>query len=84
MWEGIRLHKQKLVFIEEHIDRLFASAKGISLNISLSRQDILDELHKVLIKNNMNDDNSPDLQVQGVWEWEHLSSKYLGVSFLAC
>jgi len=56
VWEGIRLHKQKLVFIEEHIDRLFASAKGISLNISLSRQDILDELHKVLIKNNMNDD----------------------------
>ena len=56
VWEGIRLHKQKLVFIEEHLDRLFASAKGISLNIYLSRQDILDELNKVLIKNNMNDD----------------------------
>ena len=55
VWEGIRLHKKTLVFIEEHIDRLFASAKGISLNISLSRQDIIDELNKVLIKNNMND-----------------------------
>ena len=56
VWEGIRLHKKTLVFIEEHLDRLFASAKGISLNIPLSKQDILDELNKVLIKNNMNDD----------------------------
>ena len=44
VWEGIRLHKSKLVFIEEHINRLFASAKGISLDIPLSRQDIVDEL----------------------------------------
>ncbi len=56
VWEGIRLHKKTLVFIEEHLDRLFASAKGISLNIPLSKKDILDELNKVLIKNNMNDD----------------------------
>ena len=56
VWEGIRLHKAALVFIEEHIDRLFASAKGISLDISLSKQDIINELNKVLIKNHMNDD----------------------------
>tara|TARA_Y100001970_G_scaffold69229_1_gene88285 strand:+ start:190 stop:1095 length:906 start_codon:yes stop_codon:yes gene_type:complete len=56
VWEGIRLHKSTLVFIEEHLDRLFASAKGISLDITLSRQDIIDELNKILIKNNMYDD----------------------------
>ena len=56
VWEGIRLHKSTLVFIEEHLDRLFESAKGISLDITLSRQDIIDELNKILIKNNMNDD----------------------------
>jgi len=56
VWEGIRLHKSTLVFIEEHLNRLFASAKGISLDITLSRQDIIDELNKILIKNNMNDD----------------------------
>tara|TARA_B100000427_G_C15506628_1_gene594261 strand:- start:1565 stop:2470 length:906 start_codon:yes stop_codon:yes gene_type:complete len=56
VWEGIRLHKSTLVFIEEHLDRLFASAKGISLDITLSRQDIINELNKILIKNNMNDD----------------------------
>ena len=34
VWEGIRLHKSNLVFIEDHLDRLFASAQGISLNIT--------------------------------------------------
>jgi branched-chain amino acid aminotransferase len=56
VWEGIRLHKSKLVFIEDHIDRLYASAKGISLDISLSKQDIIDEIDKVLSKNKMDDD----------------------------
>ena len=56
IWEGIRLHKSKLIFIEEHINRLFASAKGISLDIPLSKKNIIDELNKVLIKNNMDDD----------------------------
>ena len=55
IWEGIRLHKSKLVFIEDHIDRLFASAEGISLNIPYSEQEIIDQINKVLDKNKMND-----------------------------
>jgi branched-chain amino acid aminotransferase len=55
VWEGIRLHKSKLVFIEDHLDRLFASAKGISLDINYSKQNIIDEINKVLTKNDMND-----------------------------
>ena len=56
IWEGIRLHHSKLVFIENHLDRLFSSAKGISLNISFSRSDIIEEIYKVLDKNNMQND----------------------------
>jgi branched-chain amino acid aminotransferase len=55
VWEGIRLHKSKLVFIEQHLDRLYASAKGISLDIPYSRQQIFDEINKVLVMNKMND-----------------------------
>jgi len=55
VWEGIRLHKSKLVFIEDHLDRLFASAKGISLDISYSREEIVYEINKVLNKNRMDD-----------------------------
>ena len=56
VWEGIRLHQSKLVFINEHLDRLFKSAAGISIDILLSKQDIINEIKKVLIKNNMSDD----------------------------
>jgi len=55
IWEGIRLHQSSLVFIEDHLDRLYASAKGISLDISYSRQHIINEINKVLDKNKMND-----------------------------
>ena len=55
VWEGIRLHQSKLVFIEDHLDRLYESAKGISLDIPYSKLDIIDEINKVLDKNNMDD-----------------------------
>ncbi len=55
VWEGIRLHKSKLVFISEHLDRLFNSARGISLKIPLSKDDIIFEIEKVLSKNKMTD-----------------------------
>ena len=55
VWEGIRLHKSKLVFIEDHLDRLYASAEGISLDISYSKQEIINEINKVLDKNKMDD-----------------------------
>jgi len=53
IWEGIRLHQSQLVFIEEHLNRLFASAKGISLNIPYSKQEIIDQINTVLDKNKM-------------------------------
>ncbi|MFL2501034.1 MAG: aminotransferase class IV [Candidatus Neomarinimicrobiota bacterium] len=56
VWEGIRLHKSNLVFIEDHLDRLYASAYGISLDISYSREEIIYQINKVLHKNNMDDD----------------------------
>ena len=55
VWEGIRLHQSKLVFIEEHLDRLYASAEGISLHISYSKQEIIHQINKVLDKNKMDD-----------------------------
>ena len=56
VWEGIRLHKNQLVFINDHLDRLFESAKGISLKIPFSKKEIINQISKVLLKNNMEDD----------------------------
>ena len=55
IWEGIRLHQNVLVFIEDHLERLFQSAQGISLKIPLTKKQIIQEINKVLLKNNMND-----------------------------
>ena len=48
--------KSKLVFIDEHLDRIFNSANGISLHIPLTKNEIIDEIEKVLSKNDMIDD----------------------------
>ena len=56
VWEGIRLHQSVLVYIEEHLDRLYQSAEGISLHINLQKEDIINEINRTLAKNNMNDD----------------------------
>ncbi len=55
VWEGIRLHQSKLMFIDEHLDRLFQSAAGISLNIPITKRKIINEINKVLLKNSMKD-----------------------------
>ena len=55
VWEGIRLHQSHLVFIEDHLDRLYLSAKGISLDIPYSKKEIIHQINKVLDKNKMID-----------------------------
>ena len=56
VWEGIRLHNGKLVFIDEHLERLFQSAKGISLDIPLTKKEIINQINTVLTKNHMKND----------------------------
>ena len=55
VWEGIRLHQSVLVHIEDHLKRLYESAKGISLHIDLKKEEIVNEINKTLAINNMKD-----------------------------
>ena len=55
VWESFRLHEGQLVFIEEHMDRLFRGASEISLDPGKSRNQILDEIDKVISANQMHD-----------------------------
>ena len=41
VWTGIRLHKNKLLFLKEHIERLFDDAKKISLKIPISKKNLV-------------------------------------------
>ena len=53
VWEGIRLHNNKLIHLETHIDRLFVGAKSISMKIHLSKEEIINAIWSTLKENNM-------------------------------
>lgn len=55
VWEGLRLHQGKLVFLEEHLDRLFAGAMALDLDIGLSKDALEHALYETLAKNQMTD-----------------------------
>ncbi len=55
VWEGIRLHKGGLLFLDAHIDRLFEGAKAIALDIGLTRAQIETALRKTIDANAMKD-----------------------------
>jgi branched-chain amino acid aminotransferase len=53
VWEGVRLHKGALVFLDAHLDRLFAGARAIALDIGLTREEIEAALKRTLDANAM-------------------------------
>lgn len=55
VWEGLRLHKGALLFIDQHLDRLYWGAKKIALDIGLSREQLTREIQRTLEVNQMHD-----------------------------
>jgi len=55
VWEGLRVHKGKLLFLDRHLDRLFEGAKAIAMDIGLSREELTKRLYATLDANQMSD-----------------------------
>jgi branched-chain amino acid aminotransferase len=55
VWEGLRLHKGSLLFLDAHLDRLFAGLASIGMSGQLSREAVVDALRAVLAANAMTD-----------------------------
>ena len=55
VWEGLRVHKGKLLFLDRHLDRLFEGAKAIAMDIGLSREELTKRLYDTLDANGMSD-----------------------------
>ncbi|MGI8841614.1 MAG: aminotransferase class IV [Caulobacteraceae bacterium] len=55
VWEGLRLHKERLLFLDAHLDRLFAGARAIGLDIGMDRIAIAAALRSILEANAMTD-----------------------------
>lgn len=53
VWEGIRLHNNKLIHLDYHIDRLFDGAKSIAMDLNLSKEEIIKAIWSTLKENNM-------------------------------
>ncbi|WP_371375000.1 aminotransferase class IV [Thalassotalea aquiviva] len=55
VWEGIRMHRGKLAFIDRHIKRLFDGAKALDMDIGISKKTLVDRIYATCEANNMSD-----------------------------
>lgn len=53
VWEGLRLHNGRLLFLETHLDRLFASAAAIGLDMKIDRAGLRSALAATCAANGM-------------------------------
>ncbi len=55
IWEALRLHEGVLVFLDEHLDRLWQAAATVSMDLKMSREDLTAALWRTLNANDMHD-----------------------------
>lgn len=56
IWEGLRIYNGKIAFLNDHLDRLYASAKVLDFKIDLTRDEMVSALYDTLAANNMTHD----------------------------
>jgi branched-chain amino acid aminotransferase len=55
IWEGLRVHKGRIAFLDRHLDRLFEGAKAIAMDVGLDRESLVRQLQETLDANGMDD-----------------------------
>ncbi|SMQ74524.1 branched-chain amino acid aminotransferase [Altererythrobacter xiamenensis] len=53
VWEGLRLHRGKVAFLDAHLDRLYEGAKTIAMDIGLTREELRARLDETVDANGM-------------------------------
>jgi branched-chain amino acid aminotransferase len=53
VWEGIRVHRRRMAFLKEHLDRLWEGAKAIAMDIGISREEMVARLYETIEANDM-------------------------------
>ncbi|MBR9756608.1 MAG: aminotransferase class IV [Algicola sp.] len=53
VWEALRLHQGTLVFLQDHLDRLWQSAATVGMALGFSQQELTQNIYKTLHENNM-------------------------------
>ncbi|KAK4483570.1 hypothetical protein RD792_010769 [Penstemon davidsonii] len=55
VWEGLRIYNGKIFKLEEHLDRMFDSAKALAFSNIPTREQVKEAIFKTLIRNGMFD-----------------------------
>jgi branched-chain amino acid aminotransferase len=55
VWEGVRLHKGALLFLEAHLERLYHGAAALRIEIGMTREELTASLWSLLRANGMED-----------------------------
>jgi len=53
VWEGLRLHRGRLAFLDAHLDRLYEGAKAIMMDLGLTRAEMAARLEETIDANAM-------------------------------
>ncbi|MEJ8563612.1 aminotransferase class IV [Yoonia sp. GPGPB17] len=56
MWEGVRFYNGVWAFFDEHMQRLFNSCKSVSIDIGMTKSQILEALNATAAANNITSD----------------------------
>jgi branched-chain amino acid aminotransferase len=55
IWEAVRLHDGVLVFMDQHLTRLWAAAATIGMHFPFTKAELVDEIRRTLDANQMHD-----------------------------
>lgn len=55
VWEGLRVHRGKIAFLDEHLERLYAGAQALDMEMEVAAAELGKRLYRLLEKNNMQD-----------------------------
>jgi branched-chain amino acid aminotransferase len=56
IWEGMRVHRGKIPFLDRHMKRLWEGAKALDLDMGMTREALKQRLYDTLAANNMQED----------------------------
>ena len=55
VWEGLRVHRGRIAFLEQHLDRLYEGAKALDMEMEVSPAELGERIYRLLEKNEMHD-----------------------------
>jgi len=56
VWEGLRVHRGKIAFLDDHLDRLWEGAAALDLDIGITQEQMRARLYETLAANKMRED----------------------------